>query len=140
MKMLKHLKESGADPSEVIKVQKATWMADGTHWPGTWASPLLRDHARVIILGPMYVGTGCMFRRFALYGFEPAKPDKIPQKDAEAQVLKASDFDPDLDVNLLPKRFGNSTMLAESIPIAVSSRPPYRRSTLLSVWTTPWCS
>ncbi|MCE3216208.1 Cellulose synthase-like protein D4 [Datura stramonium] len=256
MKMLKHLKESGADPSEVIKVQKATWMADGTHWPGTWASPS-RDHAKgdhpgilqvmlkppssdplmgggedklldfsdvdirlpmfvymsrekrpgydhnkkagamnalvrcsailsngAFILnldcdhyvynclairegmcfmmdrggedicyiqfpqrfegidpsdryanhntvffdgnmraldglqGPMYVGTGCMFRRFALYGFEPAKPDKIPQKDAEAQVLKASDFDPDLDVNLLPKRFGNSTMLAESIPIA----------------------
>ena len=37
MKMLKHLRETGADPSEPMKVQKATWMADGTHWPGTWA-------------------------------------------------------------------------------------------------------
>ncbi|XP_009622336.1 cellulose synthase-like protein D4 [Nicotiana tomentosiformis] len=256
MKQLKHMKESGADPAEIIKVQKATWMADGTHWPGTWATPS-RDHAKgdhpgilqvmlkppssdplmgggeenfldfsdvdirlpmfvyvsrekrpgydhnkkagamnalvrasailsngpfILNLdcdhyiynclairegmcfmmdrggedicyiqfpqrfegidpsdryanhntvffdgnmraldglqGPMYVGTGCMFRRFALYGFDPAQPDKIPQKGSEAQALKATDFDPDLDVNLLPKRFGNSTMLAESIPIA----------------------
>ncbi|XP_059288654.1 cellulose synthase-like protein D4 [Lycium ferocissimum] len=256
MKMLKHMKESGADPSEGIKVQKATWMADGTHWPGTWATPS-RDHAKgdhpgilqvmlkppssdplmgggedklldcsdvdirlpmfvyvsrekrpgydhnkkagamnalvrasailsngpfILNLdcdhyinnslairegmcfmmdrggedicyiqfpqrfegidpsdryanhntvffdgnmraldglqGPMYVGTGCMFRRFALYGFDPTQHDKSPQKGAEAQALKATDFDPDLDVNLLPKRFGNSTMLSESIPIA----------------------
>lgn len=45
MKQLKHMKESGADPAEIIKVQKATWMADGTHWPGTWATPS-RDHAK----------------------------------------------------------------------------------------------
>ncbi|CAN4118039.1 unnamed protein product [Withania somnifera] len=257
MKMLKHMKENGTDPSEAIKVQKATWMADGTHWPGAWsvpssdhakgdhpgilqvmlkppssdpllgggdqenlfdfsdvdirlpmfvyvsrekrrgydhnkkagamnalvrASAILSNGAFILNLdcdhyiynclairegmcfmmdrggedicyiqfpqrfegidpsdryanhntvffdgnmraldglqGPMYVGTGCMFRRFALYGFEPAKPDKVPQKGEEAQALKATDFDPDLDVNLLPKRFGNSTMLAESIPIA----------------------
>ncbi|CAA6672302.1 unnamed protein product [Spirodela intermedia] len=37
MKMLKMMREKGADPSEPIKVQKATWMADGTHWPATWA-------------------------------------------------------------------------------------------------------
>ncbi|KAL0302872.1 UNVERIFIED_CONTAM: Cellulose synthase-like protein D4 [Sesamum radiatum] len=45
MKMLKHMRESGADTLEPIKVQKATWMADGTHWPGTWATPS-RDHAK----------------------------------------------------------------------------------------------
>lgn len=66
----------------------------------------------------MYVGTGCMFRRFALYGFEPTKPDKTPQKDVEAEALKATEVDYDFDVNVLTKRFGNSTMLAESIPIA----------------------
>ena len=69
--------------------------------------------------GPVYVGTGCMFRRFALYGFDPPKPDKIVQStETEMQTLKPNDFDPELDVNHLPKRFGNSTLLAESIPVA----------------------
>lgn len=74
--------------------------------------------------GPVYVGTGCMFRRFALYGFEPPTVD-IDKKNlkksegSETPALNAiSEFDPDLDMNLLPKRFGNSTMLAESIPVA----------------------
>ena len=69
--------------------------------------------------GPVYVGTGCMFRRFALYGFDPPQVDKIVQKlDPETNPLTPSDFDPELDLHLLPKRFGNSTMLAESIPIS----------------------
>ncbi|XP_073039831.1 cellulose synthase-like protein D4 [Primulina eburnea] len=256
MKMMKHMRESGTDPFEKIKVPKATWMADGTHWPGTWAIPsgehAKGDHAGILqvmlkppsddplmgsseenlldftdvdirlpmfvyvsrekrsgydhnkkagamnalvrasailsngpfilnldcdhyifnckavregmcfmmdrggedicyiqfpqrfegidpsdryannntvffdgnmraldgLQGPVYVGTGCMFRRFALYGFDPPKVDKITDKGSETQALKATDFDPDLDVNLLPKRFGNSTMLAESIPVA----------------------
>lgn len=60
-----------------------------------------------------------MFRRFALYGFDPPQTDKLKQREeSETQPLTTSDFDPDLDVNLLPKRFGNSTMLAESIPVA----------------------
>ncbi len=37
--------EKGTDLYEAVKVQKATWMADGTHWPGTWASPG-KEHAR----------------------------------------------------------------------------------------------
>ena len=52
MKMMKHMKESGADPSEPIKILKATWMADGTHWPGTWSSPSSEhskgDHAGIL--------------------------------------------------------------------------------------------
>ncbi|PIN12894.1 1,4-beta-D-xylan synthase [Handroanthus impetiginosus] len=256
MKMLKHMRESGAETLEPIKIQKATWMADGTHWPGTWAIPAREhakgDHAGILqvmlkppssdplmgtaddklldfsdvdirlpmfvyvsrekrpgydhnkkagamnalvrasailsngpfilnldcdhyiyncnairegmcfmmdrggedicyiqfpqrfegidpsdryanhntvffdgnmraldgLQGPVYVGTGCMFRRFALYGFEPHKVDKMSDKNPETQALKTTDFDPDLDVNLLPKRFGNSTLLAESIPVA----------------------
>ncbi|KAI9181185.1 hypothetical protein LWI28_012222 [Acer negundo] len=258
MKLLKHMRESGADPTEPIKILRATWMADGTHWPGAWASPSSEhakgDHSGILqvmlkppssdplmgsvnddkildftdvdirlplfvymsrekrpgydhnkkagamnalvrssavlsngpfilnldcdhyvynckalregicfmmdkggedicyiqfpqrfegidpsdryanhntvffdgnmraldgVQGPFYVGTGCMFRRFALYGFDPPNPNKISQSsNTEMQPLGASDFDPDLDVNLLPKRFGNSTMLAESIPVA----------------------
>ncbi|EXC33625.1 Cellulose synthase-like protein D4 [Morus notabilis] len=257
MKMLKHLKESGTDPLDAPKVPKATWMADGTHWPGTWAVPASEhakgDHAGILqvmlkhpssdplmggaddkimdftdvdirlpmfvyvsrekrpgydhnkkagamnalvrasailsngpfilnldcdhyiynckairegmcfmmdrggenicyiqfpqrfegidpsdryanhntvffdgnmraldgVQGPVYVGTGCMFRRFALYGFDPPQPDKMVQKqDPKTHPLTPSDFDPELDMHLLPKRFGNSTMLAESIPIS----------------------
>ncbi|KAL8550741.1 hypothetical protein ACS0TY_009229 [Phlomoides rotata] len=257
MKMMKNMRESGAETTlDRLKVQKATWMADGTHWPGTWAVASREhakgDHAGILqvmlkppstdpltgssddklldfsdvdirlpmfvyvsrekrpgyehnkkagamnalvrasavlsngpfilnldcdhyiyncnalregmcfmmdrggedicyiqfpqrfegidpsdryanhntvffdgnmraldgLQGPVYVGTGTMFRRFALYGFEPPKADKISNKNPETHALKTTDFDPDLDVNLLPKRFGNSTLLAESIPIA----------------------
>lgn len=52
MKLLKHIRESGGDPLEPIRVQKATWMADGTHWPGTWSSPASEhakgDHAGIL--------------------------------------------------------------------------------------------
>ncbi|XP_076953756.1 cellulose synthase-like protein D4 [Bidens hawaiensis] len=265
MKILKNIRERGVDPTEPINIKRATWMADGTHWPGTWANPSHNhakgDHAGIIqvmlkspspdpllgsgeeglcdysdvdirlpmlvymsrekrsgydhnkkagamnalvrssavlsngpfilnldcdhyiynrmavregicymmdrggedicyiqfpqrfegidpsdryanhntvffdgnmraldgLQGPFYVGTGCMFRRFALYGFDPPKVDlSTPKKKdgagsnppAETQALKASDFDPDLDVNELPRRFGNSTLLANSIPVA----------------------
>ncbi|KAL3678232.1 hypothetical protein R1sor_021188 [Riccia sorocarpa] len=37
--------ESGADPSQPLNVNKATWMADGTHWPGTWAASA-KEHSR----------------------------------------------------------------------------------------------
>ncbi|KAK9286058.1 hypothetical protein L1049_014437 [Liquidambar formosana] len=231
MKMYKHMKESGADPSEPLKVQKATWMADGTHWPGAWTVPAAEhskgDHAGILqvmlkppsndpLMGgaddkildftdvdirlPMFVyvsrekrpgydhnkkagAMNALVRASAILsngpfilnldcdhyifnckavregmcfmmdrggenicyiqfpqrfeGIDPSdryanhntvffdgnmraldgvQPDKIAQK-ANSE-LKPSDFDPDLDMNLLPKRFGNSTMLAESIPIA----------------------
>lgn len=46
MKALKLRKESGDDEGmEILKVPKATWMADRTHWPGTWTSPF-PDHSR----------------------------------------------------------------------------------------------
>lgn len=68
--------------------------------------------------GPVYVGTGCMFRRFALYGFDPPDAERLTEaKESETQPLTSTDFDPNLDVHLLPKRFGNSALLAESIPI-----------------------
>lgn len=44
--------EHGLDSSEPLNVLKATWMADGTHWPGTWATPSMEhgkgDHAGII--------------------------------------------------------------------------------------------
>ncbi|KAJ6739530.1 CELLULOSE SYNTHASE-LIKE PROTEIN D4 [Salix koriyanagi] len=278
MKMLKHMRESaGGDPMEPIKVPKATWMADGTHWPGTWSFPAAEhskgDHAGILqvmlkppshdplmggaddkmidftdvdirlpmfvyvsrekrpgydhnkkagamnalvrasavlsngpfilnldcdhyfynckaikegmcfmmdrggenicyiqfpqrfegidpsdryanrntvffdgnmraldgVQGPVYVGTGCMFRRFALYGFDPPDSNNTEQKkEAETLPLRATDFDPDLDFNLLPKRFGNSTMLAESIPIAEFQGRPLADHPAVKYGRPPW--
>lgn len=42
----------GEPPQEPVKVVKATWMADGTHWPGTWFNPIADhfkgDHAGIL--------------------------------------------------------------------------------------------
>ncbi|XP_078437997.1 cellulose synthase-like D1 [Wolffia australiana] len=86
--------------------------------------------------GPVYVGTGCLFRRHALYGFPPPRAteyyglygqhknkDKKKRKSKvapspagaapeEARPL-AGDSDPDL-----PKSFGGSSMLVESIALS----------------------
>ncbi|MCO5574498.1 hypothetical protein L7F22_028283 [Adiantum nelumboides] len=44
--------ENGVDSNEPLKILKATWMADGTHWPGTWSTPSSEhskgDHAGII--------------------------------------------------------------------------------------------
>lgn len=59
MKMLKHMRESATEPLERIKIQKATWMADGTHWPGTWASPAPEhskgDHAGILQVALLFL-------------------------------------------------------------------------------------
>ncbi|KAJ7955581.1 Cellulose synthase [Quillaja saponaria] len=44
-KSLAREKNGGLLPDEPVKVTKATWMADGTHWPGTWHQPIA-DHAK----------------------------------------------------------------------------------------------
>lgn len=52
MKMIKHMRENGGDPLEKVKVPKATWMADGMHWSGTWtfaaAEHSKGDHAGIL--------------------------------------------------------------------------------------------
>lgn len=90
--------------------------------------------------GPMYVGTGCVFRRIALYGFSPPRATehhgwfgrrkiklflrkpKVTKKEEEEMVLPIigdhNDDDADIESLLLPKRFGNSNSLAASIPVA----------------------
>lgn len=35
----------GGDEDGAVKVPKATWMADGSHWPGTWFAPS-KDHSK----------------------------------------------------------------------------------------------
>lgn len=82
--------------------------------------------------GPVYVGTGCMFRRYALYGFHPPRAREYkglfgrvkstaPNLQAKAQADDDEsaplndNLHPDLD---LPKKFGNSTLFNESIAVA----------------------
>ncbi|XP_016478695.2 cellulose synthase-like protein D1 [Nicotiana tabacum] len=79
--------------------------------------------------GPVYVGTGCMFRRYALYGFHPPRANEYTgflgkNKKQAKNVAMPSDLDDDSqpltghpDLNL-PKQFGNSTMFVESIAVA----------------------
>ncbi|GAU11266.1 hypothetical protein TSUD_342570 [Trifolium subterraneum] len=90
--------------------------------------------------GPMYVGTGCIFRRTALYGFSPPRASehhgwfgrrkiklflrkpKVSKKEEDEVCVPINcdhnDDDADIESLLLPKRFGNSTTLAASIPVA----------------------
>lgn len=45
-------KNGGSLPPEGVQYNKATWMADGTHWPGTWLNPMpdhtKGDHAGIV--------------------------------------------------------------------------------------------
>ncbi|KAJ3681660.1 hypothetical protein LUZ60_014233 [Juncus effusus] len=87
--------------------------------------------------GPVYVGTGCLFRRIALYGFDPPrskdhstgffscclprkrKADSASANSEETRALRMGDLDDD-EMNLasFPKKFGNSSFLIDSIPVA----------------------
>ncbi|KAL8239462.1 hypothetical protein R6Q59_016029 [Mikania micrantha] len=88
--------------------------------------------------GPVYVGTGCMFRRYALYGFSPPRATEysgivgqkkkpaatlspsdslkaVREQDGELETQPPNEEHPDLN---LPKKFGNSTMFVDSIAVA----------------------
>lgn len=88
--------------------------------------------------GPVYVGTGTMFRRYALYGFSPPRATEysgivgqkkkpaatlspsvslqaVRQQDADIEIAVPIEDHPDLN---LPKKFGNSAMFVDSIAVA----------------------
>ncbi|KAG8649083.1 cellulose synthase-like protein D3 [Manihot esculenta] len=89
------------------------------------------------LMGPVYVGTGCLFRRIALYGFDPPRAKEhhpgcfsccferhkshssVGNTPEENRALRMGDSD-DEEMNLseFPKKFGNSTFLVDSIPVA----------------------
>lgn len=93
--------------------------------------------------GPVYVGTGCLFRRVALYGFDPPrtkeyhpgccsccfarrkKSASVASAPEENKALRMGDFDDEeMNMALFPKRFGNSSFLIDSIPVAeLEGRP-----------------
>ncbi|KAJ0787651.1 putative 1,4-beta-D-xylan synthase [Helianthus annuus] len=51
-KNLSRQKSDSSASAETVQNSKATWMADGTHWPGTWLNPVADhkkgDHAGII--------------------------------------------------------------------------------------------
>ncbi|KAL2551089.1 Cellulose synthase-like protein D1 [Forsythia ovata] len=76
--------------------------------------------------GPVYVGTGCMFRRYALYGFLPPRSNeysgvfgrnKAPAKNIQPQSDEEEPLTGHPELNL-PKKFGNSSMFTDSITVA----------------------
>jgi cellulose synthase/poly-beta-1,6-N-acetylglucosamine synthase-like glycosyltransferase len=86
--------------------------------------------------GPVYVGTGCVFRRIALYGFDPPrynehpgcwesiccrgrKKKKVVKREVEVGGLDGgNETDDELEAILLPKRYGDSVAFTSSIPVA----------------------
>ncbi|WOL16651.1 hypothetical protein Cni_G25439 [Canna indica] len=86
--------------------------------------------------GPVYVGTGCLFRRIAIYGFDPPRAmehspgccscclprKKKPRASAnseETRALRMGDYeDEEMNLSTFPKKFGNSSFLIDSIPVA----------------------
>ncbi|KAH0470672.1 hypothetical protein IEQ34_000395 [Dendrobium chrysotoxum] len=85
--------------------------------------------------GPVYVGTGCLFRRIALYGFDPphskdhsscfstcfpSRRKANTDSAEETRALRMADDDDDDIMNLssFPRKFGNSNFLVDSIPVA----------------------
>ncbi|XP_071702358.1 cellulose synthase-like protein D3 [Rutidosis leptorrhynchoides] len=79
--------------------------------------------------GPVYVGTGTLFRRTALYGFDPPRSKDYHSgccsccfgKRNKSSVASAPDEnrdDEDVHMSLFPKKFGNSSLLIDTIPIA----------------------
>ncbi|XP_047320044.1 cellulose synthase-like protein D2 [Impatiens glandulifera] len=83
--------------------------------------------------GPVYVGTGCLFRRVALYGFDPPRSKDyhhgccsccFPRRrklamSEDARGLQMGDSDDEeMNISEFPKKFGNSSLFVDSIPIA----------------------
>ncbi|ONK61624.1 uncharacterized protein A4U43_C08F31890 [Asparagus officinalis] len=83
--------------------------------------------------GPMYVGTGCIFRRTALYGFSPPRATehhgwfgrkkiklllRKPTMGKKSDKAQMNDDEEDIESLLMPKKYGNSASLVASIPIA----------------------
>ncbi|KAL5980395.1 Cellulose synthase-like protein D3 [Asimina triloba] len=86
------------------------------------------------LMGPVYVGTGCLFRRVALYGFDPPRSKEhhpgccgcffarrkshvVTSEENRALRMGESD-DEELNMSQFPKKFGNSSLLIDSIPVA----------------------
>lgn len=88
--------------------------------------------------GPVYVGTGCLFRRIALYGFDPPRSKEyhsgccsccFGRQKKSSSVASAPDMnrslrmgdleeEKEMSLPLFPKKFGNSSFLLDSIPMA----------------------
>ncbi|PIN24169.1 1,4-beta-D-xylan synthase [Handroanthus impetiginosus] len=86
--------------------------------------------------GPMYVGTGCIFRRIALYGFSPPratehkgwfgrqKTKKLLRKSKDQEddemllPINGNQYQDDVARVSLAKQFGNSISLIDSIAVA----------------------
>ncbi|CAN4095954.1 unnamed protein product [Withania somnifera] len=121
----------GAVPAD-FKFQKTTWLADGTHWPGTWFDPIADhkkgDHAGILqvlyTLG-LDVCSGTMHSMvFTLHDLMSTPDSSGKNKKQAKNTAMPSDLDDDSqpltghpDLNL-PKQFGNSTMFVESIAVA----------------------
>jgi len=71
------------------------------------------------ILGPVYVGTGCLFRRTALYDFVPPFKTKNSSIVASVPLRSGGSIDNEEMSNaLIPRKFSNSSFFVDSIRVA----------------------
>ncbi|XP_047323167.1 cellulose synthase-like protein D3 [Impatiens glandulifera] len=84
--------------------------------------------------GPVYVGTGCLFRRVALYGFDPPRSKeyhqgfcsccnprrkRVASSSEENRALRMGESDDEeMNISSFPRKFGNSSLFVDSIPVA----------------------
>lgn len=78
--------------------------------------------------GPEYVGTGCMFRRIALYGFDPPRQKKsrgcckprsrLRSREIDESELPLRPSEELPGMSTWPKKFGNSNYFLDSILVA----------------------
>ncbi|XP_042509174.1 cellulose synthase-like protein D1 [Macadamia integrifolia] len=74
--------DAGSLPADGVKVQKSTWMADGTHWPGTWYNPS-PDHSKGDHAGIIQVWCYHIFLKF---GLDPQVLNLVPINHLKTQL------------------------------------------------------
>ncbi|KAK3129788.1 hypothetical protein QOZ80_6BG0484740 [Eleusine coracana subsp. coracana] len=68
--------------------------------------------------GPMYVGTGCLFRRYAVYGFDPPRAAEYHGIYGQTKLPVANPAEPDEQDRDNVRRFGKSKLFVDSIAVA----------------------
>jgi hypothetical protein len=90
--------ETGMDLGEPVDVAKATWMADGTHWPGTWTvqSPEHKkgDHAGIIQVSLQNPQTEQGFQVMKSNAFAPGSIRSSCHRVLAVRLESSSGFDP----------------------------------------------
>ncbi|THG14348.1 hypothetical protein TEA_018902 [Camellia sinensis var. sinensis] len=89
IKALKQQRQKTDDePVESVKILKATWMADGTHWPGTWLNPTPESEIGAGARSTNTARGTCFSAPVSLKKVLKEHVSKLQTKDAECDVIQ----------------------------------------------------